>query len=122
MSQFNFSLDHRAAKKGQRSVALSRRQQDIPNLLEDPRLKEREFMLIDNNLWARTNKNMISSLDSIIANKIPIGASLFEDEEMQNLWNKGVERDQDFHRLFINVARQNIFPRRSRAQKISFGM
>lgn len=46
LSQFNFKLKFRAGKHGRRPDALSRRAQDIPVSLEDPRLKQREFKLI----------------------------------------------------------------------------
>ena len=99
LSQFDFRLTYRSGSKGERPDALSRRQQDIPKYLDDPRIKEREFQMINPKLWISSSNEIVANL-TVGKIKVPKGASLFEDDEMQSLWNKGVEKDNSFHKLY----------------------
>ncbi|KAI0996873.1 hypothetical protein K3495_g11312 [Podosphaera aphanis] len=94
LSQFNFKLKFRAGKLSGRPDALSRRAQDVPKSNDDPRLKEREFALIRES-WMPTENLQVNNIhDSEKANKlIPRGDQLFEEEELQELWNIGVMKD-----------------------------
>ncbi|KAI0997916.1 hypothetical protein K3495_g10275 [Podosphaera aphanis] len=94
LSQFNFKLIFREGKLGGRPDALSRRQQDTPKSQEDPRWKEREFTLLKNWLPEQAEINHVEAIISDPEPKIPEGKKLFEDEEMQRLWNKGLEKDE----------------------------
>ena len=51
------------------------------------------------------------NLALINGSKIPAGENLFEDEELQNLWNKGVKEDKHFEKLYSSIWQdQRIFP------------
>ena len=58
LAQFDFRLDFRSGKQSERPDALSRRTQDIPKNQEDPRLKQREFQLIQHT-WILSNKKIM---------------------------------------------------------------
>ena len=95
MAEFNFSIHFRAGKKAERPDALSRRVQDVPKRDDDPRLKERESQLLKDE-WLGikpTNSNLVA-VTSIEKATIPKGPALFEDPELQSLWDKGVQNDQ----------------------------
>ncbi|KAI0999353.1 hypothetical protein K3495_g8842 [Podosphaera aphanis] len=103
LSQFNFKLKFRAGKQGGRPDALSRRSQDIPKSLDDPRLKEREYRLLKNQ-WLPTAKD-VEPIEifpiSLEKDPIPLGSCLFEDTGLQELWNRGVKKDlQNFQKLY----------------------
>ena len=87
LSQFDFRLTYRSGSKGERPNALSRRQQDIPKYLDDPRIKEREFQIINPKLWISSSNEIVANL-TVGKIKVPKGASLFEDDEMQSLWKR----------------------------------
>ncbi|KAI0996740.1 hypothetical protein K3495_g11442 [Podosphaera aphanis] len=103
LSQFNFQLIFRPGKLGQRPGALSRRDQDVPNNLEDPRLKEREFQLIKK-VWVNDNSKEPIATISLIKNSIPRGVLLFEGKELQDLWDQGVkENASKFEELYSSM-------------------
>lgn len=62
LSQFNFLLKYRSGKKSERPDALSRREQDVPNSPDDPRLKERVFQMIKNSNWNPGQSKPISTI------------------------------------------------------------
>ncbi|KAI0991703.1 hypothetical protein K3495_g16484, partial [Podosphaera aphanis] len=107
LSQFNFKLKFRAGKQGGRPDALSRRSQDIPRSLDDPRLKEREFRLLKSQ-WLPT-ANDVEPIEilpiALEKDPIPLGSSLFEDTGLQELWNRGVKEDlHNFQKLYRTMA------------------
>ena len=110
LSQFNFRLNFGAGKRCERSDALSRRGQDVPKFPENPRLKEREFKLLKEDLY--DEKNIVSLLKTISSKDIPRGKDLFEDVELQNLWDRGVENDIcKFKTLYTALwNNENMFP------------
>ena len=111
LSEFNFQLNYRAGKKGERPDALSRREQDVPQFSDDHGLKEREFQLINKNLWVHNNKEKPVLIPPIDENKIPKGKNLFEDGELRTLWNKGVEKDTSFKKLYSSILKnERTFP------------
>lgn len=103
LSQFNFQLSFRPGRLGQRPDALSRREQDVPKTIEDPRLKEREFQLIKNDWLKRKTQRAIMTL-SLINNAIPQGSLLFEEKELQDLWDQGVHKNiSSFKELYSSM-------------------
>ncbi|KAI0994874.1 hypothetical protein K3495_g13307 [Podosphaera aphanis] len=77
LSQFNFELDFRSGKLAGRPDALSRRAQDIPGSINDPRLKEREFRLLKED-WIHKNPVVghVQADQSYIRGRIPTGESV----------------------------------------------
>ena len=121
LSQFDFRLKFRAGEDSQRPDALSRREQDMPHGVDDDRLKEREFQLLKDN-WlielpgAETTHANICVAQTIQAQgnhqivsrgekEIPSGPDLFQEPELQQLWDQGKERDKDFVQLYHSVRR-----------------
>lgn len=95
MSQFSFKLRFRAGKHGGRPDTLSRRIQDMPMSMEDPRLKEREFKLIKDNWLPESYHGRDKGqpiVSSLVENSIPRVNQLFE-EELQQLWDQAVTED-----------------------------
>lgn len=95
LSQFNFRLEFRAGKKATKPDALSRRPQDIPENPNDARLREREFQLIKNN-WLPNNgaANLdLCHINNLSNSFIPKGNVLFEDTNLQSLWDTAVTTD-----------------------------
>ncbi|KAI1002161.1 hypothetical protein K3495_g6045 [Podosphaera aphanis] len=96
LSDFNFKLKFRAGKHGGRPDALSRRAQDVPMSLKDPRLKVREFKLLKDEWLPRAAQNGEDGqapMLSLVEISIPRGDQLFEDEDLQRLWGRGVSED-----------------------------
>ncbi|KAI0998278.1 hypothetical protein K3495_g9919 [Podosphaera aphanis] len=102
LSQYSFKLTFRAGKLAGRPDALSRRPQDIPNSMEDPQVKEKEFQLIQED-WVGdeggTGVNTLQLLD-LKGGQIPKGNNIFEEEELQNLWNKRIQLDKAFVKIY----------------------
>lgn len=105
LSQYNFRIDYRSGKQAVRPDALSRRGQDIPVNVDDPRLTERQFQLVKDS-WIQHNsisKNVqISPICSVLNKDIPQGDQIFEDKELQTLWNRGVEENKS---IFLELCK-----------------
>lgn len=78
LSQFSFRLKFCTAKKATRPDALSRRHRDVPQTLDDPRLKEGELRLIRKGWIENSNKIPLTPLRVSSHNQIPDGKQLFE--------------------------------------------
>lgn len=88
LSQYNFRLQFRAGIKAASPDALSRQSQDVPQDINDLRLKEREFQLLrDEWMKYKMNYNAMRLLPVHTSsdNKMPMGRDLFEDNELQSL-------------------------------------
>ena len=66
LSQFDFKIDFRTGKQSERPDALSRKAQDIPNSVDDTRLKERDFQLIQDAWVLQEDVNKLSIISTII--------------------------------------------------------
>ncbi|KAI0993806.1 hypothetical protein K3495_g14378, partial [Podosphaera aphanis] len=106
LSQFNFKLVFRAGKLAGRPDALSRRPQDVPKSMEDPRLKEREFTLLKKE-WIGENASELHAVQSPRAanelNMIPKGSQLFEDESLQQLWDEAIDKDKVMKEIYHSM-------------------
>lgn len=124
LSQFDFQLNFRGGKSSARPDALSRREQDMPKNTNDDRLKSREFQLIKD-VWIKkpiAKPLEISHMDSAImcsmlVNQhridvnIPSSNEIFQDENLQELWNQGCSEDWNFSLLYKALKNnQRIFP------------
>lgn len=124
MSQFNFfRIEYRSGKQAVRLDASSCRGQDIPVNVNDPRLTERQFQLVIDS-WIQHNpvrKNVqISPIFFLVNKDIPQGDQIFEDQELQTLWNQGVQEDKS---MFLELCKsiwqgKRLFPSQLN-QKIS---
>lgn len=97
LQQFNYVLEWRPGKISERPDALSRRDQDKPNGLFDERNAGRFIQLLSS---VRANPTKIShnKVNQVLLNDPATLANLFDDEELQALWRKGVETDKNWQR------------------------
>lgn len=124
LSQFNFKFQFRAGKKAARPDALSRRGQDMPTDEEDERIKNRFATLIKDEWtdesWHTCRSQREPSLEVPMAwlqicqleaqppaRQIPSGRDIFEDPELQLLWDRGTAEDSEFHTAYQAVARKD---------------
>lgn len=106
LSQFNFRLKFRAGKQNCRPDALLRRIQDMPKSMDDPRLKEREFKLLKNEWLLSSRSSGVDTREVMaltIETSIPVGDKLFEEEELQELWDRAVREDLTNFRLLYET-------------------
>ena len=97
LQQFNFELKWRSGSSSERPDALSRREQDKPNGLDDERNAGRLMQLLPtfaSNTTSTSKKNVDAGKDVDLATQV----RLFEDEEVQSLWARAVEMDKDWIR------------------------
>lgn len=108
LSQYNFQLKFRAGKSSARPDALSRREQDMPKGQDDERLKGREIQLLKDS-WIRPHNSsfvqtqitsvrlspVISSESETFPN-VPRGSQIFQEPELQMLWDRGAIEDESF--------------------------
>ncbi|KAI0995426.1 hypothetical protein K3495_g12752 [Podosphaera aphanis] len=114
LSQYRFQLKFRAGSKSQRPDALSRREQDMPNLHDDERLKNREMQLLKDE-WMppkqgvdRKAAHVLNNLTNTAQPKvvacsfegIPLGQKIFEEVDLQKLWDKGIKVDKSLKMLY----------------------
>ena len=97
LQQFNFKLEWRPGRISERPDALSRRDQDKPMGLSDERIAGRVMQLIPT--LTLNPANITSGLDSSEDTlDQPVGARVFESENMQELWKQAVDNDKDWRR------------------------
>ena len=140
LSQFRFQLKFRAGKKAQRPDALSRRPQDMPKGRDDERLKNRIAQLIKNEwLPPRYQKHHQAEFvqEQLVAAvrvaaalpkssgaggepQVPSGREVFEEPELQLMWDRGIATDESFGELYKAVQRgERAFPPSCSDWKIS---
>lgn len=125
LSEFRFILEFRAGKLAQRPDALSRRAQDMPQNADDERLKNRFAQLLKEE-WlppqvskpeqAATIQTLLpsqvlnteGSLETAEGDKDnpPQGNALFEEDELQMLWDRGLQEDESYREIYRAVAKQ----------------
>lgn len=111
LAQFNFNIEFRASKKAERPDALSRRSQDVPVMDDDPRFEEKEFQLLNDKwLTRRAKKDSFVDIFCLYRTIIPKGSELFEDSELQLLWDNGIEKDhKNFKQLYEALSNNKTF-------------
>lgn len=140
LSQFQFQLKFRAGKKAQRPDALSRRHQDMPQGKDDERLKNRIVQLVKDQ-WLppgyekeheskSVQDHLISAvrilstaiLDRGAEWKVPYGSEVFQEPELQLLWDRGSVEDESFKKLYNTIGKEErSFPPDCVAWKIQAG-
>lgn len=89
LSKFNFKLDYRPGTQATLPDTLSRREQDMPQSEQDPRISERSMILLPPNLWVNTSR---------VDMRNP-----FLTEPLRDLWNEGIQADETYTELFRHV-------------------
>jgi hypothetical protein len=102
LSQFNFSLEYRPGKQNQRPDALSRRDQDIPKDSNDERVKAREAEMFPN---VKINSTRVLDNEGELKIKKIASTLVFNDKELQDLWEKGIQADDTYALIFEAVER-----------------
>lgn len=120
LSTYNFRLQYRPGRLAGRPDAMSRRPQDIPKDESDERLRERVSQLIKDE-WIRDSspKEAVAVHSLLVAEgkterqrnivtetrEIPKGDVVFEDVELQMLWNRGIAGDKILQQAYNAVRR-----------------
>ena len=81
LSQFQFTLRHRAGKEATIPDVLSRREQDVPKDGDDSRLAERQKTILPQGLWVKTTN-------------LSLTCPFSEDQELRHLWNEAIEHEE----------------------------
>lgn len=97
LSQFKFVFKWRPGNASERPDALSRRDQDKPTDLADERNAGRVIKLLPAELLDATGPTIINNETNTEVNQI-IDAKVFEDSDLQKLWERGVDFDKDWCR------------------------
>ena len=97
LQQFNFELKWRPGSTCQRPDALSRRDQDKLGNLSDERVMGRVIQLLSP-VQLNPSAVVIDQENNSVDTDPASSAKLFEDEELQLLWKRGVESDKDWRR------------------------
>jgi RNase H-like domain found in reverse transcriptase/Reverse transcriptase (RNA-dependent DNA polymerase)/Integrase zinc binding domain/Integrase core domain len=126
LSQFNFKLQFRAGKNSERPDALSRREQDLPKSGTDERLRERVYRLVKSE-WLQSTDARVSHMScwegpgktQVVLNPLnsseipepgevdpPKGATIFEEEHLQILWDQAILSDREYTQILSAVAKR----------------
>lgn len=81
LTSFRFTLQHRPGKEAVIPDALSRREQDMPENVEDSRISERERTLLPRDLWANVTR-------------LELACPFPDDSDLQRLWNEALRTDE----------------------------
>ncbi|KAI0994220.1 hypothetical protein K3495_g13962, partial [Podosphaera aphanis] len=97
LQQFRFELKWRAGSASDRPDALSRRDQDKPKDLSDDRLAGRTIQLLPS---ISVNPTEVSSSSENNDGRVEqvVQARIFEEDELQNLWEQAVAVDKEWQR------------------------
>lgn len=125
LTEHQFTLEHRPGRLSQRPDALSRREQDMPKGSDDQRLEKRVSQLLkDEWLSPAGSAPKIQALLSPISQE-PVGApanrtdtlclakgrDIFEEPELQLLWDRGCIEDESYEKIFKAIAnKERNFP------------
>ncbi|KAI0993042.1 hypothetical protein K3495_g15142, partial [Podosphaera aphanis] len=97
LQRFNFRLEWRPGKACERPDALSRRDQDRPRGIEDERTAGRIMQLLTPGSAVSVNSSINSNLGT--SQEDPASkAVLFDDDELNELWVRGIKADADWRR------------------------
>jgi hypothetical protein len=140
LSQFQFQLKFRAGKMAQRPDALSRRHQDMPQGKDDERLKNRivqlvkdqwlppgykkehESQFVQDQLISAVRILSTATSGRVMEQKVPRGSELFQEPELQLLWDRGSVEDESFKKLYSAIGKEErSFPPDCAAWKIQAG-
>ncbi|KAI0996391.1 hypothetical protein K3495_g11789 [Podosphaera aphanis] len=96
-------LNERQGRLAARPDALSRREQDMPQGIDDDRIKNRELKLIQNTWISAINPSNKIRQRSHVTQNIPRGHSIFTEESFQILWDRAVQEDDKLQLLYDSV-------------------
>lgn len=103
LAPYDFRLEYRPGKEAAVPDALSRREQDQPRGMEDEREQGRVIQLIPDRSVPKARQ--VGSMQS------PPRAKVFEEDELQELWDQTVEVDEVYKAAYTAVkARERVFP------------
>ena len=101
LSRYNFTIKHRPGKEAMVPDALSRREQDMPQNVEDERLRGRRVQLLEprkgGGLVTKVKSGYVTKGDTDQAGDETAGQdesveNPFTDEELQGLWDEGLKQ------------------------------
>jgi hypothetical protein len=110
LAKYSFSLTFREGRLSGRPDALSRREQDLPKGVDDPRLAGRDLQLLQDK-WL-PDKLRVSSFRAaeVVIRKmtawgqeVPEGKEIFQNEDLQEAWDTALARDESYSRAIQAV-------------------
>lgn len=101
LSTFNFTLEYRPGKNADQPDALSRREQDMPTGIHDERLNFRFRTLFNNNHKVSTVSHLTAATTEL---DFESPQSLFQEEELQQLWELARKSDTIYQQISQSVA------------------
>lgn len=115
LERYRFTIHYREGAKSERPDALSRREQDMPNDPQDPRLAGREIQLLKEEWlpkYSGTAQKTIRATPMRVGEvDVPTGEEVFMAESLQEAWNQAVERDKNYSRAVRAVkTNERTFP------------
>jgi hypothetical protein len=107
LSEFNFTLEHRPGKQATIPDALSRREQDVPQGMDDSRLKERERTLLHPKLWKEDKATYINCTSTNNNDDPP--CPFRDDDHLHELWRTALATDEigaNFRAIYSTIKNQ----------------
>lgn len=109
LSQFDFKLDYRPGCEAAVPDALSRREQDAPQDINDDREQGRVIQLIPDNSIPESTRLRISRIG--LETPTPPDMKVFEASDLQALWDEIIKDDQIYQAAYEAVRqRERAFP------------
>lgn len=107
LNHHRFQIKYQPGSKAVLPDALSRRDQDRPTGAEDKRVEYRNQVLLPKKLWAGPARTQ----ESEIISEQPFFQGPFEDNQLSELWKRGVREDKQYQEAWKAVQQeQRRFP------------
>ncbi|XP_044716022.1 reverse transcriptase (RNA-dependent DNA polymerase) domain-containing protein [Hirsutella rhossiliensis] len=112
LSQFDFKLEYRPGSEAAVPDALSRREQDKPQGIDDEREQGRMIQLIPDSAISSSTRARINAMSSDCSETSTLPEmKVFEEADLQQLWDGTVEKDSIFRAAYKAVRdRERVFP------------
>lgn len=115
LAKFNFKLGYRPGSESVVPDALTRRDQDLPKDIQDPRIVERTRTLLPPKLWINVLEDKTPAREEaaqenaqeVDKEPIPFIQNPFLSGDLRDRWETALEGDLDYRRIFQSVLKQD---------------